>query len=161
MHTTKQCLIRWHKIFALTKRFLSCVIHNKNFNTAQINPTNETRFDKTKGRVWNLIQGQQFWIHLTKFDSTTRKRNCQYDIRLAVTKNRFFPWYVATKCNTHQENLILASIPPSYPITLMLHDCITYFFIVTFTLHLNVKIYNHQVILIDASPGKTKNGSKI
>ena len=161
MHTTKQCLIRWHKSFALTKRFLSCVIHNKNFNTAQINPTNKTRFDKTKGRVWNLIQGQQFWIHLTKFDSTTRKRNCQYDIRLAVTKTRFFPWYVATKCNTHQENLILESIPPSYPITLMLHDCITYFFIVTFTLHLNVKIYNHQVILIDASPGKTKNGSKI
>ena len=128
MHATKQCLIRWHKRFALTKRFLSWVIHNKNFNTAQINPTNETRFDKTKGRVWNLIQGQQFWIHLTKFDSTTRKRNCQYDIRLAVTKTRFSPWYVATKCNTHQENLILASIPPSYPITLMLHDCITYFF---------------------------------
>ena len=50
---------------------------------------NETRFDKTKGRVWNLIRLQEFWIHLTKFDTTTRKLNRQYDIQIAVTKTRF------------------------------------------------------------------------
>ena len=89
-------------------------------------PPNETRFDKTKGRVWNLIQWQEFWIHLTKFDATTRKLNCQYDIQLAVTKTRFFPWYVATKCDTHDGNSILGVDSASYPISLMLHDCITY-----------------------------------
>ena len=33
-----------------------------------------------------------------KFDATTRKLNCQYDIQLAITKIQFFAWYVATKC---------------------------------------------------------------
>ena len=86
----------------------------------------ENRFDKTKGRVWNLIQWQEFWIHLTKFDATTRKLNRQYDIQLAVTKTRFFPWYVAMKCDTHDRNSIFGVDLASYPVSLMLHDCIRY-----------------------------------
>ena len=81
----------------------------------QTYPPNETRFDKTKGKVWNLIQWQEFWIHLTKFDATTRKLNGQYDIQLAISKTRFFPWYVAMKYDTEDGNAIsvvdLASIP--------------------------------------------------
>ena len=90
-------------------------------------PPYENRFDKTKGRVWNLIQWQEFWIHLTKFDATTRKLNRQYDIQLAVTKTQFFPWYVAMKYDTHNGNSIFGIDSASYPIslTLMLLDCIT------------------------------------
>ena len=50
-----------------------------------------------------------FWINLSKFDVTTRKLNRQYDIQFAVTKTRFFAWYVATKCDTTKTRL-LASI---------------------------------------------------
>ena len=89
----------------------------------QTYPPNETRFDKTKGKVWNLIQWQEFWIHLTKFDATTRKLNRQYDIQLAVTK---IPWYVAMKCDTHDGNSIFGVSSTSYPISLMLHVCIAY-----------------------------------
>ena len=89
-------------------------------------PPNKTRFNKTKGRVWNLIRWQEFWIHLKKFDATTRKLNRQCDIQLAVTKTRFFPWYVAMKCDTHDGNSIFGVDSASYPISLMLHDCITY-----------------------------------
>ena len=56
----------------------------------------------------------------------TRKLNRQYEFQLAVTKTRFFPWYVATKCDTHNENSIFGVDSSSYPISLMLHDCITY-----------------------------------
>ena len=89
-------------------------------------PPNETQFDKTKGRAWNLIQWQEFRIHLTKFDSTTRKLNRQYDIQPAVTKTGFFPWYFATKCDMHDGNTIFGVDSTSYPISLMLHDCIAY-----------------------------------
>ena len=92
----------------------------------QTNPPNRTRFDKMKGRVWNLIQWQEFWIYLTKFDATTRKLNRQYEIQLAVTKTRIFPWYVARKCDTHDENSIFGVDSASYPISLLLHDWITY-----------------------------------
>ena len=71
---------------------------------------NETRLNKMKRRVFNLIQWQEFWIHLTKFDATTRKLNRQYDIQLAVIKTRFFPWYVAMKCDTY-ETRFLALVP--------------------------------------------------
>ena len=87
---------------------------------------NETRLNKTKRRVFNLIQWQEFWIHLTKFDATTRKLNRQYDIQLAVIKTRFFPWYVAMKCDTYDGNSIFGVGSVSYPISLMLHECITY-----------------------------------
>ena len=63
---------------------------------------------------------------LTKFDATTRKLKRQYGIQLAVTKTRFFPWYVVTKCDTHNGNWIFGIDSASYPISLMLHDCITY-----------------------------------
>ena len=105
----------------------SCLIHSKNVNTNTLNNApNETRFNKTKGRVWNLIWWQGFWIHLTKFDAAIRKLNRQYDIQLAVAKTRFFPWYVATKCDTHDGNSIFGVHSASYPISLMLHGCITY-----------------------------------
>ena len=59
-----------------------------------------------------------------KFDATTRKLNRQYDIQLAVTKTRFF--HVTMKCDTHDGNSIFGVDSASYPISLMLHDCITY-----------------------------------
>ena len=87
-------------------------------------PPYQNRFDKTKRRVWNLIQWQEFWIHLAKFGATTRKLNRQYDIQLAVTKTQFFPWYVSMKCDTHDGNSIFGVDSVSYPISLMLLDCI-------------------------------------
>ena len=68
-----------------------------------------------KGRVWNLIQWQELWIHLTKFDAATRKLNRQCDIQLAVTKTRFFPWYVAMKCDTHNGNSTFGDDSASQP----------------------------------------------
>ena len=53
------------------KRFL---IHSKNLNTNTPNiSTERNRFDKTKGSVSNLIQWQEFWIHLTSL--MRRKEN--------------------------------------------------------------------------------------
>ena len=49
------------------------------------------------------------------------------NIQLAVTKTRFFAWYVATKYDTARyKNSIFGVDSTSYPIALMLHDCITY-----------------------------------
>ena len=110
-------------------------------------PPNETRFDKTKGRVWNLIQWQEFWIHLTKFDATTRKLNRQYDIQLAVTKTRFFPWYVAMKCDTHDGNSIFGVDSASYRISLMLHDCIAYDINMTLLWWMSVAKSRYQFIV--------------
>ena len=56
----------------------------------------------------------------------TRKLNRQYEFQLTVTKTRFFPWYIATKCDTHYENSIFGVDSSSYPISLKLHDCIKY-----------------------------------
>ena len=100
-----------------------CLIHSKIHWTY---PPNETLLGKTKGRVWNLIQWQELWIHLTKFDATTRKLNRQHNIQLAVTKTLFFQWYVATECDTHNENSIFCVDSASYPISFVLHACITY-----------------------------------
>ena len=72
------------------------------------------------------IQCRSFEFILIKFDVTTRKLNHQYDIQLAVTKTRFFPWNVAMKCDTHDGNSIFGVDSASYPISLMLHDSITY-----------------------------------
>ena len=87
------------------------------------NRPNKTRFDKTKC-VWNLIQWQEFWIHLTKFDATTRKLNCQYDIQLV--KLDFFHNTLPRNVIRHDENMIFGVDSDSYPIGLMLLDCITY-----------------------------------
>ena len=80
-----------------------CLIHSKYFNTetnTTTNLPNETRFVKTKGRVYKIwFSGRNFEsIYLTKFDATTRKLNHQYDIQ-------FFAWYVSTKCVTARRKL--------------------------------------------------------
>ena len=96
----------------------SCLIHSKNFNTEANTPNKSTQRNpiqqKKRNSVWNLIQWQEFWIHLTKFDATTRKLN------------RFSAWYVATKCDMARRKLHFCVDSASYLIAVMLHECITY-----------------------------------
>ena len=69
----------------------SCLIRSKNFNTNAPNIStewNSIRQNKKKSMKFDAVQ--EFWIHLIKFDATTRKLNRQYDIELTVTKIRFF-----------------------------------------------------------------------
>ena len=57
--------------------------------------------------------------------------------------------------NHRRQRMVINSI------TIKENNEVIFFHIVTFTLYLNIKNYHHQVILIDISPGKTKNGLKI
>ena len=86
----------------------SCLIHSKNSirrqKQIQIHRAKPIRQNERKS-VCYLIQWQEFWIHLMKFDATKRKLNRQYEIQHAVAKIRFFAWYNATKCDTAQQKL--------------------------------------------------------
>ena len=105
---------------------ISCLIHSKNFNT---NPPNKSTkqnsfWQNEKKSVWNLIQWQEFWIHLTKFDATTRKLNRQYDIQRV--KLDFFHDSLPRNVVWYDENTIFGVYSASHLIALMLLDSNTY-----------------------------------
>ena len=88
---------------------ISCLVHSKNFNTdppKKSTKQNPLRQNEKKS-VWNLFQWQEFWIHLTKFDATTRKLNRQYDIqRVKISMIRCHKMWCGTT-----KTRFLASIP--------------------------------------------------
>ena len=59
------------------------------------------------------MRRQESWIASTTFNPPQRKLD-------------FFSWYVVTKCDSHDWNSLFGIDYASYPISLMLHDCITY-----------------------------------
>ena len=107
----------------------SCLIYSKNFNTeANINtkPLNETRFSKTKGRVYKIwFSGRGFESIYGSLMRRQEKLNCQYDIQLAVTKTWLFVDTLSRNVIWHDENSIFGVDSASYPVAFMLHDCIT------------------------------------